>query len=248
MTNAYVDRSDYNPSITIFASVTVFIAIYFITDLFNVENKKHKKNYFIIISTLLIYSLMNQYLTIYSNIDLFSATLVSGAFAFVIQLFDLLTKKCNTVTKNFENKDTDIVKVLYSPVQVGIGSLLGGPLASIYFIKNNFNNLEKNESAITTVVIGSIIMILFPFYFFIVKLQTNISFIPIAIIAMLLVHKCQIKAFDLQHSNTYKTQPYVKLIGISLLLLVITFFLGIFIIIYIPNIISTLKHLLAIFI
>jgi len=50
-------------------------------------------------------------------------------------------------------------KKFYSPLQIALGSLWGGPLAAVYFLRKNYLALGKTESAQKTVVIGSLLIL-----------------------------------------------------------------------------------------
>jgi hypothetical protein len=56
---------------------------------------------------------------------------------------------------------------LYSPRQIAFGTFFGGPLAATYFLKNNFDTLDKENYSKKTIIIGltvSIVLIaLMPF-------------------------------------------------------------------------------------
>ena len=43
---------------------------------------------------------------------------------------------------------------LYTPVQVGIGTYIGGPFAAMYFLKGNFDVLDKPELSKKVIAIG----------------------------------------------------------------------------------------------
>ena len=49
-------------------------------------------------------------------------------------------------------------KRVYSPIQAALGAFLGGPIASAYFIKQNFSVLEDDESIKKTNLYGALVV------------------------------------------------------------------------------------------
>ena len=127
------------------------------------------------------------------------------------------------------------MKKIYSPIQIGLGSILGGPIASLYFLKKNFDQLNKQNYSKLITIFGLVIMILLPISMaFFDRLSPFIN-IPISILAMMFSNKFQMKTSEIKNSEHYQVESYIKLVGLSILLAVITFFLGIVIILFLPN-------------
>ena len=53
------------------------------------------------------------------------------------------------------------VKKVYSPTQAALGSFIGGPIGSFYFIKQNFKILGRENAIKKTTTIGGIVIIVF---------------------------------------------------------------------------------------
>lgn len=51
--------------------------------------------------------------------------------------------------------------LLYSPLQVAFGSLLGGPIAATYFLATNFSELQRVREAYGTAFIGALSVLIF---------------------------------------------------------------------------------------
>ena len=49
---------------------------------------------------------------------------------------------------------------IFSPLQIRTASFIGGPLAGIYFLKENFENLNRQEAAKKTLVFGLVFSVL----------------------------------------------------------------------------------------
>jgi len=48
---------------------------------------------------------------------------------------------------------------VYSPTQAALGSFIGGPIASIYFIKQNYHAINRNEFASKALTYGGAIVV-----------------------------------------------------------------------------------------
>ena len=48
---------------------------------------------------------------------------------------------------------------VYSPLQIGLGSFLGGPIAMVYFLWDNFHTLEKATAARNTLAFGFLFIV-----------------------------------------------------------------------------------------
>jgi hypothetical protein len=51
------------------------------------------------------------------------------------------------------------VTEVFSPKQVYVGTMLGGPLAGIHFVRSNFRDLEKPAQAKTTLAVGIVFVV-----------------------------------------------------------------------------------------
>ena len=127
------------------------------------------------------------------------------------------------------------MKKIYSPIQIGIGSLLGGPMASTYFLQKNFTQLGKDNSSKITVIIGIILVILLPIYVWLVKISNPIIFVPFVFLSMVIADKLQLSTLSIKNSDFYTQESYFKLIFLSILILIMTFFIGFIIIFLYPK-------------
>lgn len=70
----------------------------------------------------------------------------------------LAGKSGSNTTLSINSKLIAATGVVYSPTQAALGSLLGGPFASLYFLKTNFEVLKNENRKKNTIVLGSIII------------------------------------------------------------------------------------------
>ncbi|MGX9417354.1 hypothetical protein ACXJY6_05145 [Vibrio sp. RC27] len=101
-------------------------------------------------------------------------------------------------------------KKVYSPMQISIGTYLGGPLAAIYFLKVNFDTLGKKQFSNRTLFYGSLIVLclilLVPF----LSLHLSSSIIPLLYLfpTMFIAHKYQLTRDKIDDSKEFDMQPY----------------------------------------
>lgn len=117
------------------------------------------------------------------------------------------------------------MKQVYSPVQIGIGTYLGGPFAAMYFLKSNFDALEKHDYSKMTIQIGALVsVLLFLILPFLPESFPN-NVIPIAYLipVLLVVKKHQLTKEDISESEEYDFQSSWKAFGLSVLSLLAFF-------------------------
>ena len=111
---------------------------------------------------------------------------------------------------------------LYTPTQVRIGAFSGGPIAAIYFLRQNFLALHKPAEAHKTVVwgaafvVGLMILLLFlpdKFPRYVIPLAYSFG-------AGAVVNRWQLKKHAIQESGKYQIQSNWLVAGGSLILLV----------------------------
>jgi hypothetical protein len=110
---------------------------------------------------------------------------------------------------------------LYTPLQIRAGSFLGGPIASVFFLRENFRVLGKVSEARTTLVWGIVLV---------VCLLAVVPFIPghfpnyvipltYSIAAGSVAEKWQLPKQAIVDSGKYQFQSSWRVFGLSLLFL-----------------------------
>ena len=125
-----------------------------------------------------------------------------------------------------------VTGVVYSPTQAALGSFIGGPFASLYFLKTNFEVLRNEKSKKNTIALGSIfifsLLLILPF------LPDNFPnmVIPLLIVTITkaLVEKFQFTKEDIEISEGLKYQSnwgilWTSIICLVLLLIAVTVFI-----------------------
>jgi hypothetical protein len=111
---------------------------------------------------------------------------------------------------------------LYTPLQIRAGSFLGGPIAAVYFLRENFRVLDKVPEARATVVWGAA---------FVCGLMALLPFLPdrfpnvvipllYSIAAGSVAEKWQLQKQTIVDSGTYKFQSNWRVFGLALLFLI----------------------------
>ena len=117
-----------------------------------------------------------------------------------------------------ENEMTDIVKV-YSPVQGGLGTFLGGPLAGAYFIRANFQAMgdarRAGLAAIWGIAICAVFILVVPF----LPAKLIRSFVPILNVlgVKYLIEKMQFTKDQIASSGQFTFHSNWRVVGIALL-------------------------------
>ena len=112
---------------------------------------------------------------------------------------------------------------VYSPTQAALGAFLGGPKASVFFIKQNFSVLKDGESIKKTNLFGSLaiafVLAILPF------LPENFTNMVIPIITIvstrLLIEKFQFKKEDISNSEDLYFQSNWRVFFVGLISLII---------------------------
>jgi len=144
-----------------------------------------------------------------------------------------LAEKSDSNTKlSINPKLIGVTGVVYSPTQAALGSFLGGPFASLYFLKTNFEVLRSEKSKKNTIALGSIIiftlLLVLPF------LPDNFPNIVIPLLTVTitkaLVEKFQFTKEDIDISEGLKYQSnwgvvWTSIICLVLLLIAVTVFI-----------------------
>ena len=110
---------------------------------------------------------------------------------------------------------------LYTPLQIRAGSFLGGPIASVYFLRENFRVLGKASEAKTTLAWGIAFVIclwaLLPF----LPTRFRNYIVPLAysIAAGSIAEKWQLQKQAIVDSGRYQFQSSWRVFGLALLFL-----------------------------
>lgn len=110
-------------------------------------------------------------------------------------------------TTSFDSNAVEhmLAKKMYSPVQVGVGSFLGGPVAVIYFLMSNFDTLDKTEAKNKVLSFGIVGLIGLICLFLL--LPENFPSIPFTIAYVLIgkyvAENYQLKKNEIEASSEY---------------------------------------------
>jgi hypothetical protein len=113
---------------------------------------------------------------------------------------------------------------MYSPVQVGICSFVGGPIAAVFVLWKNFQSLDKNSLAKQTLAWGSLLtLLIFSTIPFLPEKFPNIV-IPLAYtsFALAINRQHQMSKKDISASELHQVHSGWNVLGISVGFLVAT--------------------------
>ena len=121
---------------------------------------------------------------------------------------------------------------VYSPIQAAMGALLGGPIASVYFIKNNFSVLGDNESVKKSNFYGSLaIVILLAILPFLPENFPNMVITIITVVSTRLsIEKLQFKKEDISNNELLDFQSNWRVFFVGLISFVIFFVIAVILI------------------
>lgn len=122
------------------------------------------------------------------------------------------------------NKEKKLNKV-YSPIQIGVGTYLGGPFAAIYFLKGNFDTLGKKELSKKTLQIGlAVSLLIIAITPFVPEGTPNILIPMLYLIPVIMVVKNhQMTKEEIINSDDYEFQSSWKVFGMSIVWLLLFF-------------------------
>jgi hypothetical protein len=108
---------------------------------------------------------------------------------------------------------------LYSPKQVYTGSMLGGPIAAVYFVWKNFKTLADERRSRRTLVLGGILSALFLLILPLLPEKTPNMVIPIAYsgFAYYMVKTFQKSKEQITGSEAFTFQSNWRVFGVSIL-------------------------------
>ncbi|KJG36576.1 hypothetical protein UA32_16370 [Photobacterium angustum] len=118
---------------------------------------------------------------------------------------------------------------LYTPVQVGIGTYIGGPFAAMYFLKGNFDVLDKPELSKKVIVVGiAFSIVLFAALPFIPEsLPNNVIPIMYLVPVLLMMKNHHLTKKEILESELYDFHSSWKVLGVSLLWMILFFIIAI---------------------
>jgi len=144
------------------------------------------------------------------------------------KIVDLLSNhsEYNASSKSSENiiaiKNPD-AKRMYSPLQVYIGSFLGGPIFTVFSLRKNFLAMTDHERALKTLVLGAflcfVFLVLIPF---IPESFPNLI-LPIlySLLGKFLVERFQLNKAEINASSEYRFESNWKVFALGILLLLV---------------------------
>jgi hypothetical protein len=111
---------------------------------------------------------------------------------------------------------------LYTPLQVRLGSFLGGPIASVYFLRENFRTLGKASEARATLGWGGAIVIglLASLPFLPTRFPNYVVPLAYSYAAGSITERWQLQKQAIVDSGTYQVQSNWRVFGLALLFLV----------------------------
>ena len=112
---------------------------------------------------------------------------------------------------------TDKIKI-YSPVQIGVSSFIGGPCAAVFVLWKNFQGMGKGSAAIKTLVWGGLLVLLILLVLPFLPEKFPNSAIPIATIisAVSVARQSQLSKKAIVESERYKIHSNWNVLGVSL--------------------------------
>jgi hypothetical protein len=111
---------------------------------------------------------------------------------------------------------------LYTPLQVRLGSFLGGPIASVYFLRENFRTLGKASEARATLMWGGafVICLLASLPFLPTRFPNYVVPLAYSYAAGSITEKWQLRKQAIVDSGTYQVQSSWRVFGLALLFVV----------------------------
>ena len=127
--------------------------------------------------------------------------------------------------------------LLYSPAQVGVGTFIGGPFAAIYFLKSNFDALDKGDLSRRVMIIGGIFSCVFlaALPFFPENIPNNVIPMLYLIPVMLTVRKLQPTKKEIEDYEVFGFQSSWKVFGVSLLWMLLFFAISVGVMLSLEN-------------
>lgn len=114
-------------------------------------------------------------------------------------------------------------KKVYSPTQAAAGAFIGGPLASVVFLKHNFRVLENPTGERNTLIYGALVLVaILAILPFLPERFPNLA-IPLAtiVVTRLLVEKYQATKESVLQSESLEFQSNWLVFGIGLACMII---------------------------
>jgi hypothetical protein len=117
---------------------------------------------------------------------------------------------------------------LYTPIQIRAGSFLGGPIASVYFLRENFRVLGKVSEAKTTLAwgIAFVVCLLALLPFLPARFPNYLIPLAYSIAAGSIAEKWQLQKQAIVNSGRYQFQSNWRVFGLAVLFLVAFLIVG----------------------
>jgi hypothetical protein len=145
--------------------------------------------------------------------------------------------------KYSSDREIGTISRVYSPVQIACGSLLGGPVAAVYFLRANFLVLGKSLEAMQTLVWGIVFNIML--LSLLLVFQNNLPglLIPLAYsyAAQFIAMKYQLPYEAIDKSAQYTFQSNWRVVRISFIIAVL-YTIVLMAIIYSLDSLGEIKH------
>lgn len=118
---------------------------------------------------------------------------------------------------------------MYSPNQISLGTYLGGPFAAIYFLKRNFDALNKEDLSKKTMQIGILFSIIILATMPFIPENTPNLLIPMLYLipVIIVVGKHQMKKEEIIESSEHDFQSNWKVFGMSIVWLLAFLVVGV---------------------
>lgn len=118
-----------------------------------------------------------------------------------------------------------ISRKVYSPTQAALGTFLGGPAASVYFIAKNYGAMGREDGRMKTILFGSlacaVLLVILPF---LPERFPNLT-IPLinVVLVRLLVEKNQFTKASIAESSSFTMHSNWRVLGMSLVFFAASF-------------------------
>ncbi|MDF1821540.1 MAG: hypothetical protein P1U64_08205 [Alcanivoracaceae bacterium] len=115
--------------------------------------------------------------------------------------------------------NAEVTASVYSPMQIGLGTFIGGPFAAVYFLKANFDALQMYRLSRMALTVGGLFILCFSFLVVYLPEDFPNNVIPVLYLVptVWLANKTQPSKQDVLESENLDFQSGWKVFGISIL-------------------------------
>ena len=123
-------------------------------------------------------------------------------------------------------------KKLLSPTQIAGGSLWGGPIATVYYLRRNYLSLGKDDYAQKTLLYGTIFIIFFMCFLPFIPEEFPNVVLPLiyCLSAQKIAATTQLEKEKIEQSEEYTFESNWKIFGVGILTLVLLFVMAVIVI------------------